>query len=132
MSDSIITKQEIDEKTLVEAKYFRAHQTPQEKLLWEHLRAGRLAGLHFRRQQVIGQFIVDFYHHGAKVVIEVDGCVHDAPDQLEYDCLRTSILEENGLRVIRFRNEEIERDLDLVLEKIQFECQPKINERVII
>jgi very-short-patch-repair endonuclease len=73
MSDSIITKQKIDEKMLAEAKYFRLHPTPQEKLLWEQLRAGRLAGLHFRRQQVIGQFVADFYHHGSGVVIEVDG-----------------------------------------------------------
>jgi very-short-patch-repair endonuclease len=78
--------------------------TPAEKILWQELRANKLR-VHFRRQQVIAGFIVDFYCHKAGLVVEVDGDVHDL--QQEEDTRREKVLSEMGLRIVRFRNEEV-------------------------
>jgi very-short-patch-repair endonuclease len=76
-------------------------------------------GVHFRRQQVIAGFIVDFYCHKAVLVIEVDGDTYDL--QQEEDARREKVLRELGLRVVRFGNEEVLRDASqsAVLGKIQ-------------
>jgi very-short-patch-repair endonuclease len=95
--------------------------TPEEAMLWERLRANRLQGFHFRRQQVIAGFIVDFYCHSTGLVIEVDGSVHD--QRVEYDLDRSRILEGFGLRVLRFKNQEIREDIDAVLARVVAACQ---------
>lgn len=82
--------------------------TPAEKLLWKEVRANKL-GVRFRRQQVIQGFIVDFYCHYAGLIVEVDGDVHDL--QKEEDERREKVLSELGLRVVRFRNDEVVRNL---------------------
>lgn len=87
-----------------------------EKILWEKLRANKL-GVHFRRQQVIQGFIVDFYCHKAKLVVEIDGDVHDL--QKEEDERREEALFAMGLRVVRFRNDEIVRDVSAVVGRIK-------------
>lgn len=73
---NIITNQKVAKAKLDRAKELRREMTPAEKTLWEELRANKL-GVHFRRQQVIQGFIVDFYCHKAALVIEVDGDIHD-------------------------------------------------------
>jgi very-short-patch-repair endonuclease len=90
--------------------------TPEEKVLWEHLRAHQLHNLHFRRQQVIDGFIADFYCSSEGLVIEVDGTVHEK--QTEYDVERDSIMRNRGLRILRIRNDEIRRDIASVLDRI--------------
>ena len=90
--------------------------TPAEKILWEELRANKL-GVHFRRQQVIQGFIVDFYCHKAGLVIEVDGDIHDL--QKEEDERREKVLSALGLRVVRFRNDEVVRDVSAVVGRIR-------------
>ena len=90
--------------------------TPAEKLLWQEVRAKKL-GVHFRRQQIIAGFIVDFYCHKAALVIEVDGDIHDL--QQEEDILREEALNEMGLKIVRFRNEEVARNLSAVVAKIK-------------
>jgi len=90
--------------------------TPAEKILWNELRANKL-GVHFRRQQVIAGFIVDFYCHKSALVIEVDGDIHDL--QRDEDTRRENALREMGLRIVRFRNDEVVRDLSAVLRKIR-------------
>ena len=87
-----------------------------EKQLWQHLRASKVGGLHFRRQQVIEGFIVDFFCHAAKLVIELDGAVHN--EQLEYDAERDQILVAHGLLLLRFPNSSLEPDIQVVLDKI--------------
>ncbi|MBE0682888.1 MAG: DUF559 domain-containing protein [Anaerolineales bacterium] len=82
----------------------------------EELRANKL-GVHFRRQQVIAGFIVDFYCHKAGLVVEVDGDVHDL--QKEEDERREKVLSELVLRVVRFRNDEVVRNLSAVVGKIK-------------
>jgi very-short-patch-repair endonuclease len=98
--------------------------TPEEKILWEHLRANRLAGLHFRRQQIIAGFIVDFYCHAVGLVIEVDGPIH--MQNAEYDTQRDAILTARGLRIVRFSNEEIHAHLPEVLKWIAEDCRKSI------
>ncbi len=90
--------------------------TEAEALLWSHLRRNQLVGLHFRRQQVIGGFIADFYCHEAGLVVEADGIVHDHQD--DYDRLRDQIIETRDIRVLRFTNEEITTGLVQVLATI--------------
>ena len=98
------------------ARRFRSTMTMAERKLWAALRASKLVRLHFRRQQVIDGFIVDFYCHAAGLVIEIDGAVHN--NQTEYDAERTQILSHRGLRILRFTNHQVINDLDTVLATI--------------
>jgi len=113
---NIIPGQTVTKEKLQRAKELRREMTPAEKILWEELRANKL-GVHFRRQQVIEGFIVDFYCHKATLVIEVDGDIHDL--QQEEDARREKVLSEMGLRVVRFRNEEVMRDLSAVVGNVR-------------
>ena len=110
--ETIITGQRPGEK-LTLARQMRRMTTPAEAKLWCHLRAGRLNGLHFRRQQVIDGFIADFYCHSVGLVIELDGGVHQ--DQAEYDAERDRILGERGLRILRLPNSAVETDCPATL-----------------
>ena len=94
----------------------RREMTPAEKILWEELRANKL-GVRFRRQQVIAGFIVDFYCHKAGLVIEVDGDIHDL--QKDEDARREKVLREMGLRIVRFKNDEVVRNVSAVVGKIK-------------
>jgi very-short-patch-repair endonuclease len=96
----------------------RQKQTKAERLLWERLRAKRLNGLKFRRQHPIGRYVADFYCPDARLAIELDGSVHDIKDQEAYDKIRQEIIEVVGIRVLRIRDEEIERDIEIVLGNI--------------
>ena len=118
---NIVQGQQVAGDKLARAKELRRQMTPAEKILWQHLRANRLNGLHCRRQQVIDGFIVDFYCHAAKLVIEVDGEIHQR--QLEYDQARDRILTARGLRVLRIRNDEVMQDLERVLAQIAAACE---------
>lgn len=113
---SIITGQRVTEGKAIRAWEMRRSMTPEEQLLWDHLRASRLQGFHFRRQQVIDGFIADFYCHAARLVVEVDGAGHG--DQIEYDAERDRILAARGLRILRVTNDEVRSDLDGVLASI--------------
>lgn len=96
----------------------RNRMTEVEKVLWKKLRDRQLNGYRFRRQHPIGDFVVDFFCYTAKLVIEIDGEVHDNSFQKERDLERTRILNNMGLREIRFRNEDVLNNIDLVLSKI--------------
>jgi very-short-patch-repair endonuclease len=113
---NIITGQKVAKEKLQRAKELRREMTPAEKLLWQELRANKL-GVHFRRQQVIQGFIVDFYCHKSALVVEVDGDIHDL--QKEEDERREKVLSEMGLRIVRFRNDEVMRGLSAVVGKIR-------------
>lgn len=93
----------------------RLNPTPAETLLWERLRRNHL-GVHFRRQHCIGCFVVDFYCPQARLVVEVDGDIHDL--QAERDEQRTAYLQCRGMVVVRFRNEEVLSDPDQVAARI--------------
>lgn len=117
----IVTGQRVSPELHARAKELRQNMTPTELLLWQHLRAGRLQGYHFRRQQIIDRFIVDFYCLKAALVVEVDGRIHLA--QHEYDHERELFLQDIGLRVLRFVNTEVEHNLEEVLRTILRACQ---------
>src|SRR3990172_7106292 len=112
---NIIPGQTVTKEKLQRAKELRREMTAAEKILWQELRANKL-GVHFRRQQVIAGFIVDFYCHKAALVVEVDGDIHDL--QQEEDARREKVLSEIGLRIVRFG--EIENHPRIF---------PRINER---
>jgi very-short-patch-repair endonuclease len=101
------------------ANTLRKGMTEAEVILWSRIRRRQLLGCKFRRQHPVHQFIADFYCHQKKLVIEVDGGYHEDPTQAERDEQRTYELEKLGIRVLRFRNEEIEKELDKVVEKIK-------------
>jgi very-short-patch-repair endonuclease len=113
---NIIPGQTVTKEKLQRAKELRRDMTPAEKILWQELRANKL-GVHFRRQQVIAGFIVDFYCHKAALVIEVDGDIHDL--QQEEDARREKVLREMGLRIVRFRNEEVVKNLSAVVGNVR-------------
>ncbi len=111
---NIIPGQRVTKEKLERAKELRREMTPAEKILWQEVRAKKL-GVRFRRQQIIQGFIVDFYCHQAGLVVEVDGDVHDL--QQEEDARREKVLGEMGLRIVRFRNDEVGRKLSAVVGK---------------
>ena len=113
--ETIVTGQRTGEK-LTLARQMRRQPTAAEAKLWQHLRAGRLEGLHFRRQQVIDEFVADFYCHTAGLVIEVDGAVHY--DRADYDAERDRVLAERSLRILRFSNNAVEAHCPQVLRQI--------------
>jgi very-short-patch-repair endonuclease len=98
------------------ARELRKNPTSYEEILWNRLRRRQQNGIYFRRQHPYGIYILDFYSFEAKLAIEVDGMIH--LDRKEYDNERTRFLESSGLRVIRFKNEDIELRIDMVIELI--------------
>jgi very-short-patch-repair endonuclease len=113
---NIIPGQRVTKEKLQRSRELRRDMTPAEKILWQELRSNKL-GVHFRRQQIIAGFIVDFYCHKAALVIEVDGDIHDL--QQEEDARREKIFNDMGLRVIRFQNDEVLNHLSMVVGKIR-------------
>jgi very-short-patch-repair endonuclease len=107
------------------ARSLRNTMTPSETILWNHIRKKQLSGIIFRRQHPIGQFIVDFYCHEAKLVIEIDGNIHDSDENKEHDENRTFELEKSGLKVIRLKNEVITDNIDEALKILQKEIEAR-------
>jgi cyclase len=99
------------------AKVLRNNVTAEEMVLWEYLRANPF-GYKFRRQHPLAIFIADFYCHKLKLVIELDGSIHNLNKVKLHDEARQKIIEAQGLRVIRFRNKEIMNEKEKVIEKI--------------
>ncbi len=96
----------------------RQESTEAEKLLWEELRNRKLIGLKFRRQHPLDKFIVDFYCNEKKLVVELDGAVHNEKINKEYDEARTAMLAGLNIIVLRFKNEDVTNNLKEVLKKI--------------
>jgi very-short-patch-repair endonuclease len=102
------------------ARELRRAMTPAEGALWQRLRGNRLNGRHFRRQQVITGFIVDFYCHAAGVIVNVDGVVHEG--MAEYDRERDETLKARGFRIVRLRNDEVLGNIEAALAIIEAAC----------
>ena len=105
------------------ARALRKKMTPAEMKLWEFLKDKQILNLRFRRQHPIDIFIADFYCHQIKLVIELDGGIHNNNDSREYDENRTAELERYGIVVIRFKNEEVLNDIERVLHLIEEKCR---------
>jgi very-short-patch-repair endonuclease len=117
---NIVIGQYVTPEKIVRAKELRREMTPAERLIWERLRANRLHGLRFRRQQVIDGFIADFYCHAAALVVEIDGPVHE--ERADYDAARDKVFQARGLTILRVTIEEVGRDLDAVVRTIAAAC----------
>ena len=113
----VVTGQHVANDKVKIVRRLRSQMTDEEKRLWQHLRGNRLDGVHFRRQQIIDGFIVDFYCHSVGLVIEVDGEVHE--NQVAYDADRDAILKARGLKILRISNDAIRTNPDGVLELIR-------------
>ena len=118
---NIIPGQKIDPAKLQRARELRREMTPVERTLWQALRGSKLGGFHFRRQQIIAGYIVDFYCHRADLAVELDGGIH--LQQQEYDSQRDRVLSELGLSVLHFPNQEILQNLPAVVSKILAACR---------
>ena len=106
-----------DRKLKPRAQELRKNATPQENKLWyEFLRNHSCP---FTRQKTIDDYIVDFFCPSKKLVIEVDGTQHYSDAGLEYDRVRTELLESFGLHVMRFTNMEVETSFSKVCAKVQ-------------
>jgi len=101
------------------ARENRKQMTLAERKLWNHLKKRKIMGVKFRRQHPVSRFIVDFYCHQVKLIIELDGGYHDDQEQYELDQGREKELENLGLDVIRFRNEEVEMDVFEDIDRIR-------------
>ncbi len=100
-------------------QYLRKHSTTAELILWEQLRDRRFLSLWFRRQHSVGGYILDFFCKSKRLAIEVDGETHFEQSQKKYDVVRTEWLNSVFIQVIRFTNDEVIYDLDVVLEKLK-------------
>jgi very-short-patch-repair endonuclease len=105
--------------SFAKAKFLRDNMTDAKKLLWEKLKNNQLKGFKFRRQHPIHIYIVDFYCHKLKLVIEIDGGYHNSKDQKILDAERSEILKFQKLEVIRFTNEEVLGNIEFVMRKIE-------------
>jgi very-short-patch-repair endonuclease len=101
------------------AKELRKYETEAEKILWKKLNRNQILGLQFRRQHPIDRFIADFYCAKIKLVIEVDGSIHELPENQDYDIGRSEILNDFGITVIRFSNEQIINEVDNTIKEIE-------------
>ena len=99
------------------ARENRKNVTLAEDVLWDSLRRNSL-GIKFLRQHIIGDYIVDFVSRTGGLIIEVDGGYHSEPRQQADDEMREKALEEMGYHVIRFTNEEVLNDTDIIIEQI--------------
>lgn len=104
-------------KIFERARMLRATMTVEECIVWDFLKH-RPLGFKFRRQHPFNLYVLDFYCHRAKLSIEIDGMSHDTLEQKEYDLNRTQIIQSFGITEIRFRNEQVLNDYELVKKAI--------------
>jgi very-short-patch-repair endonuclease len=100
------------------ARELRQRTTEAEEKLWALLRNRQLKRKKFRRQHAIAGYVADFYCHESKLIVEMDGNFHMKPEAKKYDNARTALLNEMGIVVLRFWNEELINDPEKVLQKI--------------
>jgi very-short-patch-repair endonuclease len=111
------------------ARQLRQTPTEAEKLLWKALRRNQLGGVSFRRQHPIGRYVLDFYCPSAGLAIEVDGGQHAAGQQKEIDVRRDQWLAANGVRMLRFWNNEVLSNLQGVLQTIVLDLEKTPSRR---
>ena len=100
----------------IKARELRKNPTEAERKLWKHLRLHQIGGYKFRRQQPLGQYILDFVCLEKRLIVELDGGQHS--EQIVYDSERTEWLEAQGFRVLRFWNNEVLKEIEVVKEVI--------------
>ncbi|WP_292063343.1 endonuclease domain-containing protein [Brevundimonas sp. UBA7664] len=106
-------------RTIARARQIRRRLTLPEVILWSALRGRRLGGARFRRQHPVGPYILDFYCVEARLAVEIDGRVHEHPDQLAHDQRRTEWLRLRGISVCRIAARDVLGNLEGVLISIR-------------
>ena len=101
----------------------REEMTDAERLLWAALRCRQIGGLRFRRQQPVGPYIADFFCAMAKLIVELDGGQHGEKRAVVYDENRTRWLAERGYRVMRFPNEDVFKNRQIIVDAIVHHCE---------
>lgn len=100
------------------AAILRKRMTPAEKVLWQRLKNRDLLGYNFRRQHPMGRFIADFYCHPVKLVIELDGSIHQKYDVIIRDMERSKMMESWGITILRFENDRVLDNIEYVMTTI--------------
>ncbi|MCG2700709.1 endonuclease domain-containing protein [Candidatus Parcubacteria bacterium] len=100
------------------AREFRKKPTRSERMMWDKLRRNNFLGLGFRRQHVIEGFIVDFYCHKLKLVLEIDGPIHQY--QIDDDCERQKIIKNKGIKIFIIKSDDVEYDIESVLKELKY------------
>ena len=98
-------------------RHLRRNMTPVEKIVWTHLRKRQL-GHRFLRQYSVDYYVLDFYCPELKLAIEIDGDIHEVPENKIYDRTRQKYIERFGIKFVRIKNEEIMGNANLAFEKI--------------
>jgi very-short-patch-repair endonuclease len=111
------------------SRELRKNATDAENKLWSRLRDRQLCNFKFRRQHTIGSYIVDFYCHEAMLVVELDGGQHAEAFQSDYDAERSLVLESKGIKVLRFWNNDVMRNIEGILEEILSALTPALSQR---
>jgi very-short-patch-repair endonuclease len=105
----------------------RAQVRQAEAILWRQLQRRQLCGPRFRRQHSVGPYVLDFYCPEAKLAVELDGAAHDHDLAFRRDAFRTAYLAAAGVRVIRFKNDDVMRNLEGVLAVIERCCAGSVG-----
>lgn len=114
-----MTKHYNKKTELEKRKLLRKRQTYTEKIFWLQLRNRQILGYKFRRQYSVDHFVIDFYCPELKLAVELDGDVHNLPEQKEYDIARQKYLEKFGIKFIRITNEEFLGNPNKAFSKIE-------------
>jgi very-short-patch-repair endonuclease len=117
-TSGVIKLQYLSAGKLRQAREMCVYMTSAEVLLWERLRRNQL-GVKFRRQQIIEGYIADFYCEAARLIIEVDGAVHENAERKAVDEHRRNVFRKRGLRELRFSNSQVETELEAVISRIK-------------
>jgi very-short-patch-repair endonuclease len=119
VSSGLVALQRVDAATRERSRELRRTMTPAERVLWRRVRNRGFMGCKFRRQQVIDGYFADFYCEEARLVVELDGPVHDKPARRAHDKHRDAVMAARGLTVLRIRNSEVLQNMDTALDKIK-------------
>ena len=103
---------------ILKARQLRRNPTETEEILWDCVK-GKKLGVRFRRQHPMGKYVLDFYCHQARLVVEIDGDYHHEKHQIAIDKKREEDLVNWGFKVIRFSDEQIKNDISIVLDQIK-------------
>jgi very-short-patch-repair endonuclease len=111
-------RKDLTSKKKALARELRKKSTPQEIIFWSKTKGRKFRNLKFRRQHLLGKYVVDFICLEKKLIIELDGYQHKEEERKTYDIERTLFLERMGFKIIRFWNNEINNNLDGVFLRI--------------
>jgi very-short-patch-repair endonuclease len=123
MKSGMIFLQKVSDLKIGQSRSLRKEMTRAETILWESLRNRKLDGYKFRRQQIIKGYIADFFCEESKLIVEVDGAIHQTDEHKEYDMHRDATCKLFGLTTLRIPNELVLNDLPSALKCIRDFCK---------